>query len=398
MELSRSARWLTILVLMLIFGATLFPSSVPFGKPFTLCLICGERGTADAILNLLLFAPLGYVFGASGQTVRRTLLLAAFVSCVIELSQLGIPGRAASIGDVFFNTLGAGVGIAVHVTRPAWLRPGGRGTMWLSIGATGAAVGAFALTAVLLAPSLPRTTYYGQWTPNLGHLEWYRGRVLDATIGSMPLPGFRLPQSDSVRRLVLDGAPLEVRAIAGPPVQGLGSLVSIFDESEREVMLLGPDRNDLVFRYRTRAASYRLDQPDLRLSGEMANTAVGDTMSIAVWNPGDGRCIALNGHRECQLGFTIGAGWTVLLYPESLPAVARDFLGVLWITMILVPFGFWAAPKIEWLALGVVIALAMVIIPWRSGLLATPPAQWGGAALGVAIGALCRSFIKRHAT
>ena len=44
-------------------AVTLTPNGGPVARILSFCLLCGERGTADAILNVVLFLPLGLLIG-----------------------------------------------------------------------------------------------------------------------------------------------------------------------------------------------------------------------------------------------------------------------------------------------------------------------------------------------
>ena len=95
----------------LVLLSTLWPShgSTASGGPF-FCLLCGTRGLADAILNLILFIP----FGAGVALLKGTvwgLASSALLSSCVEAAQTVIPGRFPTLGDVVFNTLGGGLGV-----------------------------------------------------------------------------------------------------------------------------------------------------------------------------------------------------------------------------------------------------------------------------------------------
>src|SRR5574341_727918 len=249
-------RALLALVLLAILGATLYPAFGDEAEPLTWCILCGEHGASDAITNLMLFLPLGAALSLCGWRSRWAVLGAALLSAGIECTQLIIPGRDPSIGDVLFNTAGGAAGVGLLRTSGVWLRPTAIRARGLLAAATLAALACFTATGYVLLPDLPDARYFGQWTPNLGHLVWYRARVLSASLDRLPLPPHQLADSATVRRL-----------------------------------LLGPDRADLVFRYRTRAASLRLDEPDLRLLGAMRGLRRGDTVAVELRRRRDGWCL-----------------------------------------------------------------------------------------------------------
>ena len=72
----------SILLLTLIPGPEI--TGLPEDLLSILCLICGERGSADGILNVLLFLPLGTaLMAATGKAVRVAALSVA-LSILIE--------------------------------------------------------------------------------------------------------------------------------------------------------------------------------------------------------------------------------------------------------------------------------------------------------------------------
>ena len=361
---------------------------------FVACIVCGARGSADAILNLILFVPLGVALALGGRTGFRPLLYAALLSSGIELAQLVIPGRDPSLGDVCFNTLGATVGQVGARVAWQWVVPEDRTAARLSAGASVLAVFLFGLTAALLAPTFPSSTYHVRWTHALPELEWYHCRVLQAALGPLPLRSNDFLESRAVRPLLLAGVPIRLEAIAGPQAPGLGQLLSIHDEHHHEIVLIGPDRDDLVLRYGTRAAALRLDQPDLRLRGALTHVAPGDTLRIEAWHNGNAYCLVLNHIGTCSLGFTLGSGWGLLLYPEHVPAWLQELLGAAWVAALVLPMGLWARWRPETLLATGMLLVGLFVLPRTAGLLPTPPAQILGAAGGCLLGVGLRSALR----
>jgi hypothetical protein len=362
---------------------------------FIACILCGSRGNADALVNVILFAPLGFALTLMGRTGIRWIGYAAVLSATIEFAQLVIPGRDPSLGDVFFNTVGAAIGqLAAHVGL-RWLGSDERSAARLSLAASIAAFLVYGLTARLLAPMFPVSTYQASWTAKLPQLEWYHARGLRVTLGSIRLRAGEIPQSADVRRLLLAGAPLHIEAIAGPRVRALGPLFVIADDRDREVLLIGPDRDDLVLRYRTLAARWRLDQPDLRLRGALARIAPGDTLSIEARRAEGGTCLMVNGSGTCHLGYTIGSGWALLLFPEHFPPWLQQLLGSAWVGVLVIPAGLWTRKRPESLLAAGILVAGLFVLPGSSGLLPTPPAQLLGAGAGWLLGAAIQVALRR---
>ena len=372
--------------LFTILCATLLPSSAAESGQFLRCIVCGERGVADVILNVMLFLPLGGFLALAGMRWWRLGLGAALLSGSIECAQLFIPGRDSSVADVVSNTTGALVGCGAALALARSVRRPRRPHLLQGLVAVGTMVTVVAVTGYLVRPDFPASLYFGQWTPDLGHLQFYHGQVLQAWLGGVALPSQGLGDSRRVRELLIGRAPLHVRALAGPRVSSIASLFSIADEDAREIVLLGPDRDDLVCRYRTRAAAWRLDRPFFRVAGALRDVAPGDSLDIVVRGNGSSYCLALNRATWCGLGFTAGTGWAFLMYPEKLAPWVVGLLSAGWLVGILLPAGYWAR---DWATLCLLALIAAAGLAWLApaiGLITTPLHEWIGAAVGLTVG------------
>lgn len=357
-------------------------------------MLCGERAGSDALLNLILFLPLGVAVGLFRRPARQSLLGPLLLSLLIELAQLRLPGRDPSIGDVLFNTLGAAAGVGAVRSAAVWLKPSAGLAPRYLVSATALALGVLVATGLILQPSLHGSTYFGQWAPNQAHLEWYRAQVLSVTLGGLDIGSGRLENTAMVRDLLVRGALLEVHAVAGPAVQGMGSMFSISDDRQRELVLIGPDRNDLVWRFRTRAADLRLDQPDLRFAGGARLLVPGEPVTVRVGRDSAGWCIAAMQERRCGLGFRLRDGWGLLMFPESLPGWFRSMLGKAWLVGLLVPVGLYARRGAGSVAAVSLVLAAVAFVPLLTGLLPSTAPDWlaslGGIAGGLGLGTALR--------
>ena len=338
---------------VLFIGAlTLLPSHAA-GQPLpVMCLLCGYGGLADFLLNILLFAPLGAALAYAGLRPGRAVLLAGLCSTAIEISQIWIPGRDPSLGDVLSNTLGAALGVALFATAGTWLRPGPKAARWLAGGwAAAAALVAWA-TVLLVRPSYPPSVYYGQWTHDLGHLAWYRGRVLSAEVGNLPVPDGRAADSRALRTELERDAPIVIRAIGGPPVPRLGELFGIFDDRQRTIALVGPDQDDLVYSFRTRGEGLGLQAPEIRARGLLRGVEPGDSLRVVVSRDGVEICLSANGRRGCQAAPGVAAGWTLLVATmvshRHSPAWLVTLLNAGWLIFLVGPIGYWGWRSVRW--------------------------------------------------
>jgi VanZ family protein len=381
---------LVLASVLAIASLTLFPTEGESAGP-TLCLLCGDRGLADAVLNVLMFVPLGVGLALAGAGLLGATLLGAAFTLGIELLQALIPGRDASVSDLVFNTLGCVLGAALVRSAPAWIDPPpARGRRLLAAGVAAPLLLLLA-AGLMMGPRPSRDTYAGQWTAELGHLQAYRGRVVAAYVGEIPVPSWQMPaESERLRALVEEGAPVRVAAVAGPPVSGLAPIFSIYDDEFREILLLGTDGEDAVFQFRTLGMALGMDRPGLRLPGAFRGIPEGAPLRMGVVRRGGGYCMAVNATSSCSVGYTVADTWGVFLALFSLKWRGRGLLGLGWLAALFVPAGWWLRTRRGALAAGGGAAAGLLLLPWAAGLLPTPPAQLLAALAGMGAGVLAR--------
>jgi len=166
----------------------------------------------------------------------------------------------------------------------------------------------------------------------------------------VPPPSWRLDDSERARSAMRTGAPLEVRALAGPPPRAVAPIFSIADGEERQIMLLGADREQLVFRYQTRAMELRLDSPDLRIDDAFAGLRPGDALTITATPAQGGRAMEfeVNGTRaSATLG--IMDTWSLLLTSDfvSRHRSLRRAIGIAWLCALATPLLVWGGAALR---------------------------------------------------
>jgi hypothetical protein len=360
------------------------------------CLVCGEVGGTDVVLNLLLFAPFAAGLALLGLRTRRVLVIAALVSLTIETLQFAwVPGRDASLSDLLTNSIGAAIVAWLVHRRSGFLRPNPRRAGWLSLAGVLAWVSLEVAAAWSLQPSLPETSYWGQWAPDLGFLDRFRGTVLGAAVAGDSLPPHRLTGSEVVRRQLLQsGGPVTARAITGDPPQNLAPIVSVFDGRSTEIFLLGQRRKEAVFRLRTRVADLRLRPPAIRIPNAVPATPGDSLVLSASYAAGrySLRVEARGQTAERTLAATPNWAWSYFM-PFGDYALGEDarWLTALWVAGLLLPIGFWASRSgtcsvIVAVWAGIVLTLALV--PRIFDLPSLHPSEYLAAAAGLILGQL----------
>lgn len=389
---------LTALGWIAVIALTLYPSpqqADTAANTSIWCLVCGELGMVDVTLNILLFIPLGVGLGLLGVSRYRALFAVALTTLTIEVLQLSIvEGRDASLSDLVTNIIGGAAGYwlarhwlaVLHPPRHASLAIAAAGAAgWLLIqGFTG-----FALQRVL-----PRSVYYGQWAPSLGQFEQFTGRVVSVRLDSTPLPGTRLTDSEGIREsLLARHSVLEVRALSGEPTIDVAPIFSIFDDRQREIVLVGQDGQDLIYRVRTRTSPLGLRSPALRLGNALPPDAGVRVELRARYTPG-------HYHLEAEIGGTSYSrdlalstswGWTFLLPFDHAFGAEMPWLTILWVGGLLLPAGYYAGRsrlggRQAGVALMLLLATGLVVIPALASFAIVHPLEWMAGVLGPVVG------------
>lgn len=182
--------------LALIAWATLRP------QPAVLTVMPGACCSwSDAVLNILLFIPLGAGLLLYGLRPGAALLACAVVSGAIELAQhWWIAGRFASIADVWANVTGALLG-ALAVVH--W---GSRARWWPKLAPVMAVmvVLIWLLGGQLVRPAVPGPAEWAvEWGEGPGPFQPSRDRVLEVRLQGIPLPDGPVQDQSGLRALLL---------------------------------------------------------------------------------------------------------------------------------------------------------------------------------------------------
>ena len=384
--------WLAVVGTVLTAGTVLALTLTPAAGPgpeaegLWICLLCGDRVAAGALLNVGLFLPLGFFLSHLTRAPLRALAALVLLSAAIEVAQLWLPGRYPSPGDLVFNTVGAATGIVLALRGMLLVRPSDRHRRILRLLAFVVVSGAVAATALLDGLRLPEGRYYVQWTPEMEHLEAYRGSVTYAALGGRPLEPGAQDGPGRIGAGLGRGEMLEVRVQVGPRPERLAPLLTVHDHREREILLLGLEGDDVIFRVRRLADALRLDRPDLRLP-DAVRRPVGATTVLRATRRVDGSyCLSTEELTRCGLGIGPADGWSFLLSPGGLSDAARGLFRGAWLFALFLPVAYLAS---GWKGRLAAVALPVVLLyglPLVTTLTPTPPWGWAGAITGLLAG------------
>ncbi len=227
------------------------------------CLLCGEGGTSDFVLNLLLFAPFGVFARKARWPIGRLALLAFGLTLAIELTQGNfLIGRDGTLGDVVANTAGAALGwllaawfgslqeAPARARATAFVVLAGHGLVWLGTG--------LGIRPLLKGPE----PWVGRFSPVGRSVDPFEGtvqRVLLDGIAVTMEPLARLPgPGDS-----LDLSVALTRTSSRAP-QTHASIVRLVDATPRVFLQLTQVGQGINVEVPLMAGTWRLRTPDWR--------------------------------------------------------------------------------------------------------------------------------------
>jgi hypothetical protein len=406
---------ITLASLAAIAAATLVPQSgTAIGSHF--CLICGEFGAVNGILNVLLFLPLGIGLALSGLPWKRALLGTFLLTALIEIGQFFvIPGRYSAIGDVLANTIGGALGFAIVRHAISLLRPSWRTALALSVCWSVVWLAIQAVSGYGFSPTIPRSEYYGQIARRLENLDQFRGRVISARIGDLAVPDTRFTDSRKARELLIGGAVFTATITLAAPTHAIAPIVRVVDATRREILLFAQNTDELVFAVRTGASALRLRPPVFHLGKlfpQASPTASGlnvDPLSVSAGYFAREVRVRTHGRTSYERDIPISAslGWTMFLpFQWIIEGTGAELaLSAMWTACLLLPLGYWATrvarrqhgenttrTKMA-VAAAVVLLLyvGMVAVPHGFSLNVARPSDWLAALAGILVGGFCAS-------
>lgn len=354
--------------------------------------------SADVLRNLVLFLPLGAVLASLGVSAPRCLALALLLSGSIETVQLWIPGRYPSLLDLVVNALGAALGHALFRSAPLWLSPPTTLSRLLVL-ATGVTTAGLVLgTGALLAPSPIPDVYHAHWTAERADLHPWEGQVLSVAVNGFELLPGRVRVEALEGQWLSSDYRLELSLLAGPPPPGLSAFFTLSGAEHAELLLIGPDREDLVFRYRSPSFALGLEWASLRWLGGLRGIEVGQRFEVKLEKIGAAFCVAIDQERRCGLGFNHADGWQLLAPAFRYPPAALFALTSLWLGALFLPLGFWSRRDAATFLAWSLVAASLLLTSTQGDLLPIPIAVLLAAAAAAGLGAWLRGLADSRLT
>jgi hypothetical protein len=359
-------------------------------------VLCGDTSVLDAILNVVLFIPLGIGLRIAGMSRRRAFAIGFVTTVTIEVLQLWIPGRDTSLGDIFTNSFGTFVGILVADIWRVVLLPSRRAARRLALGWTALWVLTLAASAELAHISLPNTTYWGIWKPELLHHDYFPGKVLSATANGLRAPdAISATSADVRRRLSSDSVVVQARVVGAMATGATSAIATVADYKRAQIFMLGQRKGDLMFSLRMRTADAGLATLSIRLDSVFPRyrPATPDTIEVAGGLIHHQLWISAEHHgvrRERTQPIDAGLGWSYLVPFDYEYGAEAPWLTVVWLAGLSAPAMYWAtrAGRTTLLAVGAALVVSLLVIPFATSVHATAWWEWIGLAIGICIGAV----------
>jgi hypothetical protein len=350
----RAGRMIAGVGLLVIAVMTLTPNFAAGTQRPSLCLICGQRGGEDVLLNVLLFVPFAFGLRLQGAKRWRAWAVTIATTASIETLQIFIPGRDATLSDVLTNSIGGIGGILLCDSLQLWLFPTVRQAKWLLLSGSVLWLMLVALGGWAMRPWLPSGPYFAQLAPDLEHIELFEGRVVDAQVnGRAIVPNAVLANSEAIRDGVLRGSlTLRARVIPAQPTYDLAPIVSIASARESEVVVLGQDWRDAVLRVRLHSGELRMNIPEVAAARVFPvavtpplSGASADTIELQGQVLGGRRLTVSYASREtrkvAELALNPFLLWSLATPGKRRSPRAFEIESMLWVAMLLAPLGYW---------------------------------------------------------
>jgi hypothetical protein len=362
------------------------------------CISCGDSGTADIILNILLFIPLGLAARALGLRFSRMLAVVLPLTVMIEVTQgLFLAGRDASLGDVLTNTAGAALAWWCFPAMSRLGRPtAAEGRRHAAI-VLGCIAAVFLVSGVAFSP-VPADD--GPWVGQILH-RWANHDPFPGTISGVNLNGITVP-NDPLGSMpsVTDRIDLTIAASRTSdtlPTRS-ASLVRVVDANSRSRVSVSEIGSALVVEVALRGARWGFHAPSWRFDRMMEIPLGAPVRFDLAWSRTGVRLSRIGQAssitRTAEITPALDIGWAFIHPFVDTIDHRAVWWSVLWIGWWWGWLGWtsgaagWRSAAIAGFASAVIVALAAALTGVAAGgleLLAAPTALVLGAAAALGL-------------
>ncbi len=380
-----------------ILGLTLFPNpgqAVFSARTPLLCLVCGDQGGADVVLNLLLFTPLGTGLRWLGWSWRRVVMLSASLSFTVEFLQyFVVAGRDASLSDLLTNTTGAAIAAAIAPRIGRLLGPDRTLARRLFLGSVALWLGVLTLSAMVMMPWVPSGRLRNDCTRSFGKDDTFSGKARSVVLNGVLLPcDGELPGALPMREALGRGeATLDVVAISGSPT-GRRSLIHAVRVPRGFLVVLAQEGRSAAFNAPTLAPRLGLHSPILRLP-EAFPPEEGIPVELHA-GIHDRRMWMSSSHsgsrRRVELALSPSHGWSAILPWGIQMGWPLRLVTAFWIGGLILPVAYWAGfignPVLGSAGIATALAAGLGVLPALTGYAPAHWSEWVAGFLGAALG------------
>ncbi len=376
-------------------GQAVFSARTPL-----LCVVCGDQGGADVILNLLLFIPMATGLRLLGWPWRRVVMMSVSLSFAVEFLQFYVvPGRDASLSDLLTNTTSAAIAAAIAPHLGRLLAPDRALARRLFFGSVALWLGVLTFSALATMPWVPSGRLRNDCTRSFDRADIFTGTVRSVVMNGVPLPcDDELPGVVPLREAMSRGeVTLDVVVLSGNPTGGR-TLIHAVRAPRGFLLVLAQDGRSAAFSAPTAGLRLWLYSPILRLPKAFPPKE-GIPVELHAGIHDRRMWISSNhsGRRQMvELALSPSHGWSAIL-PWGIQLGRRLRVATaLWIGALILPTAYWAGfiRHSMWGLGGIVAALVagLGVLPSLTGYAPAHWSEWLGGFLGAALGwALHRS-------
>jgi hypothetical protein len=358
------------------------------------CIICGDRGGVDVVLNILLFIPLGFGLRLAAWPWRRVGLAAFLVSFTVEtLQYFVIAGRDASLGDVLSNSTGGVLGAALVPCSFALLAPSPRLARHLLIAGCPIWVLQLAVSAWLQGPGAQTWHLNSRWAHHTPDIYPFFGEVKSVTLdgSAMPPQGPPPDRGEIAKRMKRGETTLVIEALSGTPTED-HHWVYMMKAGQTPQLSLTQRGRSAVLMVPARASRFKLRTPTLSLADGFPSRP-GVPVSLHGGRHGDSVWVEASyagEERAIEITLSPAHGWAMIA-PFNFPlGPALRLVTGLWLALWTIPLGYWGARSGRrfWAAgvLAVTLAIGLGVVPALGGHAPAHWSEWLSAALSAAAG------------